>query len=238
MMEFVDSYSGIRLNIHNQFNSLLDYIFKTPQFIDGQVAIERRKLDSYFPAQSGPNPDEHVTYLRNLRSEIEGARLFNDFPRFMAASNLFLAAAIFERFLYEICKKVESAELQLSDQRGNGIGRYFGFLCKVGLLPDKTSFYQQIDSAIAFRNALLHADGRMEICRNSSKIERIVRSHLYIEPSRRLNGPHTDENGHPEVGLSGYPVQLKIDNFYVYRATAYFRDYLLDFTNQAMIDVR
>ncbi len=235
-MEVIDTVKGVRLEIYQQFTSLFDYVFKLPRFIEGQIELERSKLDDYFPAQSGPDADPQIQFLRNVRWNHESTRLFDDFPHFMAASNLFLAASLFEGFLHDFCKQVEYREFLLNDQKGNGVRRYFAFLRRAELSPEKVSLYLQIDAAIIFRNALLHADGRMDFCRDRSKIERLVHDLIYIEPSRRDGGVRVDENGQPEVAIARDSNRLVVSNDYAVRATAYFRDFLLEFANQCQGD--
>ncbi len=227
-MEVIDTYDGIRHEIYAEFSSLLDYIWKTPRFIEDQVALERRKLDAYFPAQNGPNANPQMKQLRQLRSMDEGLKLFHHFPRYMAASNLFLATSTFELFLHKLCKDVERHGHLAMDERRSGVRRYFTFLGVAGFQPEQISVYVQVNAAIMFRNALLHADGRMDICRDRLRIEQIVRKLEYLEPARRDAGGQIDEDGRPEVSLSDEPSQLRITNFYAYRATAYFKRFLLE----------
>ncbi len=225
-----DRVHALRFRLNDEFSVLLDYIWKTPRFIASEIVSERRKLDEYFPAQIDPDLDQQFSILRGMRASAEGAKLFGGFPRYLAASNLFLSTSIFEKFLFEFCELAETSELTIASHRGNGVSRYLKFLINAGQAVQSNSYFEQIDAAITFRNALLHADGRLEVSRDKEKIERIVRDLRYLQKDRREGGCPLDENGNPEVRISIEPKTLRIDNYYAYRSAAYFRNFLLELT--------
>ena len=220
--------------ISAEFDGLLDYIWKSPNFIENEIKTERQKLDAYFPEAGNEADREQRLLLRKLRAHYEGENLFGRFPKFMASSNLFLSASLFEHFLLRLCRAVETHTNQpLSDQKGNGVDRYLRFLGAT-LGPLNTSeHYTEVGAAIVIRNALLHADGEIEVCRNRVRLQQIVSKKLYLARDHRAEKDSSDSSWHPTVSITGDPARLKINNDYSYIAAAYLKKFLLSLTKGA-----
>jgi hypothetical protein len=229
----VDTYAGTRLKILKEFEALRDYIWKTPRLIDAERKLERDKLSCYFPDSPNPEEDARNKGLRTIRALLEGYNLAIRFPTYMASSNLFIAESVFEHFLFILSRELESVvQTRLTDQRGNGVSRLFAFLSAAAIPPSSLALYPEIDAIMTLRNALLHANGRLELSRERSKIESIVDRKLFIEPSCREEGGLDDERGRPEACIPQGTNQLRINNYFAYRAAVYFERYLLDLGSQ------
>ena len=228
-MKLDRSYSGIQVEILDDFSALLDYVWKSPRFVQYEADLEEKKLEAYFPkAEADANP--RVDFLRRARKHFEDDKLHRHFPRYIATSNLFLATSLFEHYLLSICRKAEkSCEQKIADQRGNGCERFFRFLKEIGFETYDAYLYNQVDAALTIRNAMLHANGDLRLSRERRKVENICNKELFIEPSRRkIGNGMADEWGKEEISISSDLNYVNINNFYSYRATAYYRDYLLD----------
>ncbi len=226
-MKISQSYSGIRSDILEDFNALLDYIWKSPRFIRYESEFEEKKLEGYFPEEEAKS-DPHVEFLRNARKYFEDKQLLR-FPRYISTSNLFLATSLFEHYLYAICRGFEQlCDCKVTEQRGNGCERFFRFLEKAGLKPRNAPLYVQVDAALTIRNTLLHANGDLRLSRERQKVEDISNRKLFMEPDRRKSPGMTDDWGNKEVYISSDNDHMNINNFYSYRAAVQYREYLLD----------
>lgn len=237
-MELVKTYVGIQVEILDDFSALLDYVWKSPRFIQYESDHEDRKLELYFPKHKA-DADPFIDFMRKTRKFSEDDRLHRYFPRFIATSNLFLATSLFEHHLLGICRKIEdTCDCRISDQRGNGCERFFRFLKVAGFDPYDAHLYNQVNAALTIRNAMLHANGDLRLSREREKIESIANKRLFMDPDRRKKGLDVpDEWGRHEVSISADGNQLDINNFYSYRATSYYRDYLLDVCDPLYSDI-
>lgn len=228
-MENVEPWSATRLKILREFDALRDYIWKTPRLIDTERKLEREKLFHYFPDSADPEEDARNKQLRAIRAVLEGYNLAIRFPTYMASSNLFIAESVFEHFLFKLSSELEEVvSLRLAAQRGNGVKRLFAFISAAGIPSASLALYPEIDAIITLRNALLHANGHLELSRERAKIESIVGRQLFIEPSCRAEGGMDDERGRPEACIPEGTNQLRINNFLAYRAALYFERFLLE----------
>lgn len=147
----------------------------------------------------------------------------------MANSNLFLGASLFEFHLFRLCKDIENVtSLHLKDVRGSGVSRLVKFLENAEFCPREAEFHEQVDAAVTLRNALLHAGGVLQLSRDHSKVRRIIDRKTYIEKERRNGNRIVDDDGRPEVALSDDDQRVEINNMFAFRATKYFRGFLLD----------
>lgn len=226
-MEVADTFSGRRLEVLNNFSSLADFIWKTPRLIDDERERERKKLHLYFPDEGDDERRSRNAELRKLRAYLEGKKLVFEFPEFMAHSNLFMAASAFERHLLGFAKDVEQISGRpLKEVKGQGVSKLFRYLGENGYDPSKIAFYEQVDAFLTIRNALLHASGDLELCREAPKIKQIVQHSIFIERSRRAKGGLPDECGRPEAVIIAD--RLLINNNLAFRAAAYFKQFLLE----------
>lgn len=215
--------SHLILEIHDQFEALSDYIWKTPNFIASEIEVERRKLREYFPGSTDPETDRRANELRKFRAALEGAKLFVHFPRYLAMSNLFLATSIFEHFLYAICRETDAATPYSTVKlETNGITSCFRYLRKLGHDPSDSDVYQQVQAATTIRNTLLHADGLIEFSRNPAKVQSIV-SQMEYRPVNTRQSLQFE----PEVSIGGEPSRLSITNTYAHNCAFYFKQLLL-----------
>lgn len=232
MIELYGSYSGVRLNIRRHFDTLLDYVWKTPQLIASLTIAEQRKLDAYFPLSEALK-DNRVADLRLLRLESERFKLFEAFPLYQARSNLLVAAAAFEHFLFDIAIQMETVVgPKLSDFKGNGYSRILKFMKSRGLHAHTIPLYEQVDALVTVRNCLIHVDGRLRFSRESEKIRQIISKSLYLDPSRRI-GVTKDENGWLDIEVIEGD-QIRINNSFAFRSCAHFRDFLLRLAQLAL----
>jgi hypothetical protein len=215
------------LRLYSEFDALSDYIWKTPKFIDQEIDLERQKLREYFPESEDVAENELRQQLRSIRAAAEGRKLFLDFPRYLAASNLFLSASVFEHHLHLHCKQIEnSSSTKISDLRGNGVLRYFAYLRQIGLDVGACVYYEQVCAAVTIRNAMLHANGLLELSRDSAKIKNIVKNRLYRPKSLRLS-----TEAEAEVSITEAPHRIVVTNNYAHQANHYFRQFLLSISD-------
>lgn len=226
-MRISRSYSGVRADILGDFSALLDYIWKSPRFVEYEAELEERKLEEYFPEEEAKS-DPRIALSRSFRRHFENEQI-GRFPRYIATSNLFLATSVFEHYLYAVCRGFERlSDCKIADQRGNGCERSFRFLEKAGLKPRSPRLYPQVDAALTIRNTLLHANGDLRLSRERQKVEDITKRKLFMERGREKNTGIVDDWGHDEVLISFDGDHININNFYSYRAAAQYREYLLD----------
>jgi hypothetical protein len=225
-VQVTDRLVGRRFEIYEEFSALCDFIWKTPRFIEGEWDREREKLAVYYP--DGGDEEEKATnaQLRGIRAYTEAVNLAIRFPRFMAQSNLFMAASAFECHLLNICKDLEERTgAPLGNLKGQGVSKFFRYLKSHGYDLPKLRLYEQVDAILTLRNALFHAAGNLELCREALKVRQIVGSLTFIEPTRRHHGGFVDEDGRSEaIVVDGC---LFINNYLPFRSSAYFRDFLL-----------
>jgi hypothetical protein len=225
-VQVIDTLEGRRLHIHQEFNALSDFIWKTPRLLEDERRREDDKLFAYFPDEGDHDTRQRNADLRKLRAYLEGVKLAVHFPEYMAKSNLFMAASAFEFHLLGICEDVQVGTGQkIEATKGQGISRFLRYLRTAGLDPAKIDLYEQVDAILALRNALLHAFGDLKLSREAGKIVSIVRALKYIEPARRKGGGVIDERGRPEAEIVND--QLQISNHFAFRASAYFSHFLM-----------
>ena len=208
------TFSGYQSLIYWSYSTLQDYLWKSPNFIQSEVEVERGKLAAYFPSDD-PQSEE----LRNLRIELEGAKLFKHFPLLIAESNLYLATAWFEKHLHRLAKFYDEASgADLRGTSGNGANRYFQHLkaAKIGI--HELESYERVQFALVIRNALLHASGMLELSRDEKRIRDGVKAELFLEKVRRKKeGGNADEQGRPEVWVENG--QLGVNFYYAQRVS-------------------
>jgi hypothetical protein len=209
-----------------EFSDLLDYIWKTPEFIEGQIEIERQKLDDYFPTFDNADSDPYVA-LRAFRCEHESHKLTVVFPSLMATGNLFAAVSLLEAYFLRLCQVLETqTSQQLANFRGSGLSRLIGYLKYAGLNPHNVHEWQQVDAALKIRNCLMHANGLLSWSRDATTLRTIVNSALYVPKEVRIR---RKEGGKPsdEVVIvnSSLGDKLLITNDYAYEAAAQMRNF-------------
>lgn len=201
-------------NAYEAFNSLSDYIWKSPRLIESEEKLELAKLKDYFPDSIDPIENTRSMMLRRMRWRKEEHNLKTVFPDVMAVSNLFSVLSYLEFYCFQLCKEVEkNGQSKLSDTRGNGINKLFNFLRDSGIETNKISFWKQIGASIKIRNCLTHANGVVAWAQKDSvELKRIVSTGEYW---CRLDGMKIKDGEANVAIISGpYGEQLKIKNDY------------------------
>lgn len=95
--------------VYEEFNQLLDMIWKLPSFLSLQRDAEQKKLEEYFPDGA---PDS--AKLRALRAVFEGSKLDVEFPRYLSQTGVLLSVALYEaRFVQSVnsmCQPTKAAD--------------------------------------------------------------------------------------------------------------------------------
>lgn len=209
------------------FEHLTDYIWKTPRLIEAEEALEREKIESYFPlTERDEKANALNNRLRSLRAAQEIPKLRVSFPSFVASANLMLSASTFEHWCLALCKEIEAqGDAALTDVPGVGVHRLLKFLRRFDVDLDGSKFCKQAIAAIKIRNCLVHANGVVShMGRDRADLYRIVASHEYVS-RRRFDGSERSwppEEGHVRIVETGLGDQLVIDNEYSWVSSCYF----------------
>jgi hypothetical protein len=212
---------GLAALAYEEFGDALDYVWKTPRFIKSEENIELEKLEAY------------VGRVKEARWEHEYRRLNYVFPYLMAAGNLFTSASLFETCCLRLCKELEIASKKsISDFRGNGISRLFGFITSCGINTNIIKLRQQVDAALTIRNCLFHASGLLAWSRDEAKLRAVISNVTYLPADvrakhRRMSIPFDSVT--IIEGTLGERIQ--ITNDYAYGATGFFRDHFCEMYN-------
>ena len=227
-MEIERTYHGHQVVIAQESSSLGDYLWKSPDFINHEIKIEKVKSDSYFPDVGTDEDRASNAQLRSIRKFMEESKLFRDFPIFISNANLFITASWYEKHLLLLSRMREAAGYgALQDSPGQGVSRYHKYLSRNGMPSDSLEFFEQVKANILIRNALLHASGDISLSRDAKEIERVVRNQTYREVrSRRENGGILDERGKPEIIINDGGV-IEINRYFAFNALKYFKETLL-----------
>jgi hypothetical protein len=200
---------------HWHFDSVADYIWKTPEFLELQERIELEKL-----AEFGDYPA-----ARDLRWQIESHRLYVVFPTLMATSNLFTVMSLLEFYLLRlvvICG--ESTGVVLDTVPGQGVQRLLNYLRRLQIDPTQVTYWPQIDAGLKLRHCLMHANGLLLHSRQQRELRRIVQSRTYLAAAHRRSVP--EDNTHVTIVSSSLGERLKVHNQYPWILSSYVRDYV------------
>jgi hypothetical protein len=225
-MTFVDFIVKIGRSAIDDFDDILDYIWKTPRLIESEYESELDKLDDYFP-DDGTDKNKRA---RALRWRLESRKLDNAFPLIMAKSNLFSSASLYEAYMLWLCRHIDKNTGEaLQSIKGNGIARLFTYLRQVGVDVRDCADYEQVDAAICIRNCLLHANGQLSWSRERSKLNHIINKKTFLRDGIR-DTPHIiggEEIFYVKVASQEIGDAITIDNMYAHISAAYMRDHFI-----------
>jgi hypothetical protein len=126
--EHEEVFRDLARNVLIEFSDVADYLWKTPNLIEHERAVEEEKLRDYFPLTGDFEKDDLATWLRTQRWVHGSRKLFSLFPSLMASGNLFLSLAMFESYCLKIVKLIEErSRYSLREARGRGTSRIFAF---------------------------------------------------------------------------------------------------------------
>ncbi|MGL3108532.1 hypothetical protein [Bradyrhizobium sp. BR 1432] len=141
--ELHDLFRRLASRVLHEFDNLGDYIWKTPNLIEHERAVEEEKLRSYFPTTGDPKQDEVAQRLRDTRWFYEFEKLFVSFPNWMSSGNLFLALGLFESYCLRLVRLIEQrSKLSLVDAKGRGTSKMLAFLVSSGIDVFTLSYYR------------------------------------------------------------------------------------------------
>ena len=194
------------------FNDVLDFIWKAPDFIEGQRELE---LENHRRAEGSADGD--------ARWRLEHGKLWSVFPGLLANANTFLVASLLELHLQMILEGMSSGD---GVPRQRGVRHTLELLALRGAKVESANRWPQVDALIRFRNCLMHAAGVLERSKDGEGIEQIVATRAYVAPSHR-----THENGKDAiVRIVSQRVgkRLVVDNQYAWLAAAYSREFIVE----------
>ncbi|HVL72023.1 MAG TPA: hypothetical protein VM434_09075, partial [Beijerinckiaceae bacterium] len=110
------TYEGLSAQAYLEFCDVLDYIWKTPEFLRSQIGLEVSKLEEYFPVQGDPKEEALILRLREARWRDESRKLGVVFPYLTAVGNLFTSVSLFETYCLMLCRELE-ARVSVATQR-------------------------------------------------------------------------------------------------------------------------
>ena len=203
---------------YREFCEATDFIWKSPNLIKHETAVELKKLKAYFP----DNPE-----AQKERWDYQSTKLNNTFPYMIAIGNLFTVLSLFESYLLSLAIKLQSPTgRSISDEKGQGISRLFSYLKALGLMPSNISLYQQVQAAIMVRNCFTHASGILSWSRDESKLRKLLESGHYLSPEHRKkriksNRPFDELS----ITTSALGDRIAASNEYAWIISNYIRDY-------------
>jgi hypothetical protein len=233
--ELEEVFRDLARNALIEFSDVADYIWKTPNFIEHERAVEEEKLRDYYPLTGDLEKDNLARKLRTQRWAHESRKLFGLFPSLMASGNLFLSLAMFESYCLRIVKLIEErSSYSLRESQGRGTSRIFAFLQKSGIRHFDLSYASEIQISLRIRNCLIHAEGLLELDKDEKALRRIVKKGRYLSAGhlerRQRLGRAPDE---VSIVPSELGDRIKIDNEYPFVVTTYGRDFLIAACTQA-----
>lgn len=210
--------SDLGLTFYSDFNDLLDFIWKLPEFVEQQRLIELNKLEIYFPFSGDADKDQRVLSLRNMRTSLHHRRLNELFPDALATSSFLMGVSWHERNLLLLCKKI-SAKLNINLGKNHGVGGLWKFLQKSEIPIERSRNYAEVKIAYDIRNCFIHAGGLLEFSNSAAALRSIVNNKTYL-PIRLRTIPQ-GEHWNPNVDIAsselGETIRLS-GNFSYYAA--------------------
>lgn len=190
------------------FNDLLDYVWKTPEFLELQERIELRKARGD---------------RSSWRWKHESRKLHRVFPVLLAISNIALVVSLLELHVGVLVAHAVGAH---RPRVRGGLRDLLKQLRATGLDPYSLSHWQQVDCIIRVRNCLIHSAGFIGSDKDEEWFRNMITRRLHLEPEhRRLPD---DDDVHPKVVNTQLGPRLRIQNEYAWLATAYARDYFVE----------
>lgn len=210
---------------HFEFDGVSEYIWKSPNFIEHERELEKKKVKACFSEQ----PE-----LAELRWALETRKLEGVYPTATSMSNLFYATSFFETYLLKLAIELEKIfEANINEQRGQGLSKILKFIKSCNIDYSSSEYWPAVDSMLKIRNCLTHANGNFNFIREKSRIEmqNIVKQNLYLNQlqkdalnSRMTSGVNNDVLiKDTELGKC-----LIINNMCSYIALHHYKDFFLD----------
>ena len=216
----VCNYVALENEIESEYSNLGDFIYKLPNFIQAEEELEKRKLDSYFPA----GRDDFTDKLRALRYDLEFTKIYQKFPVHVANANLFLATSFFEGWLIRLVKKFEERlESDFSIAKGTGFKRIINFLKSSSIDVESYSRIEQIYVAMKIRNFVVHTHGFLDHSRNHQEIRHIVAQGRFRASDHPRPYDPDSEFWCMKIVTSEWGDTLIISNHYNHLISAYFQ---------------
>lgn len=211
----------------DEFDDILDYIWKSPGLIKHETEIELKKLPLYYP-----NDPKSAT----LRWQSEFKKLTGVFPHFIAVGNLFSVVSLFEFYLLQLGDKLQnSCGIKLESVKGQGVTKLFEYFKKINLLPHEVPLYDQVQAALKIRNCLMHSSGMLAWDRHEDDLRRTLSSRTYLSSEDRNRRKSIGKISN-EVFINESTVgdRLQVDNMYSFIVSCYLRDYFLNLCESAI----
>jgi hypothetical protein len=157
--------------VHFEFSQLSDLIWKLPRFLDNEIQIEQEKLESYFPAA-----DLAAANYRAIRVELEGAKLYREFPRYLHQTGVLLAVALYEaRLVHYVNGALKPGHVATTIKECRKL------LSERGMDVEKIRFSRQVDIAFLVRHSIIHLSGYVDQLRDRDKLAAAIEQKLYLE---------------------------------------------------------
>lgn len=230
-----DQFRQLGSHVLHEFDNLADYIWKTPNLIEHERAVEEGKLRSYYPITGDAERDEIAQRLRDMRWFYESEKLFVSFPSWMASGNLFLALSLFESYCLRLVRLIEQrSELCLVDAKGRGTSKMLAFLGASGIDIFGLSYYREMQVSLRVRNCLIHTEGLLELDKDEKSLRRIIAKGKYLS-SEHIDRRQKGELPFDEIAVVARDLgdRLIINNGYPHIVTTYARNFLISAAAEA-----
>jgi hypothetical protein len=197
---------------YRHFNDVLDFVWKAPEFINGQRTMEQRRA-----ANNATSP------VAKQRWTNEQRKLWRVFPGLLANANVFMVGSLLELHLQMLLDHfaplVDQAKLR-------GVRDTIAALEVAGVPVSTVPHKPQIDAFIDIRNCLMHSAGVLTRSRRQAHVERIVETGAFLESHHLAKIARAER----PVQIVDLPIgrRLVVDNEYPWLAAAYARDYIFE----------
>lgn len=219
----MEDIENILSQITFEHSLICDYVWKSPNFIEHETELEKRKLNAYFP------DDER---LANLRWSLESLKLEHVYPKAISMGNMFYVSSWFETYMLRLAMRLDTiVETSFSEQRGQGMSKILNFLKSCDIHYFSSKYWMPVDSMLKIRNCLVHASGNLSFSRNQEELRKIVEGNLYLNPLQReaLKRPlGSKENNDVHIDETELGTVLKINNMCAYIALSHYKDLFED----------
>lgn len=166
------------MEVFNEFGQLADMVYKLPRFVENEFAIEKDKLDSYFPAD-----DPSAAHLRAMRATMEGAKLGIVFPRLLSQAGVLLVVSLYETHLVRAVN-----QSYYPTKPACGLAACRKLLEAKGHSLDSLRFAQQVDLVLLVRHSVIHLSGYIDRLRKRNELKDKIASKVYLMPWQEENG--------------------------------------------------
>jgi hypothetical protein len=127
-----------------------------------------------------------------------------------------------------MCKEIEGApncQLKLSEFRGNGVERYFRYMRSHNIRPENIDLHSETEAIIRLRNCIYHANGMLELSRDSAHLRKIVDEKLYFEPVNQVGTRRKDHKPLAFITNGKFGEQVRVEKLLEWYSTGVYRDY-------------